>query len=79
MQEKSRSIFGNPMTGRVYRKAVNSKKKYSKKFGDDTGVSYPVSLQKNSHIGDLLGVVDVLLSRKTRLSDRHRQKESRMH
>lgn len=61
MEEKSKIIFGNPMTGRVYRKAVKSKRKYVKKFGDDAGVSYPVFLQKNNHIGDLLGVVDVLL------------------
>lgn len=61
MQEKSKHIFGNPMTGRTYRRAVKSKQKYIKKFGDDTGVNYPVSLQKNTHIGDLLGVVDVLL------------------
>lgn len=69
MQEKSKYIFGNPMTDKVYRKAVKSKKKYMKKFGDDTGVNYPVSLQKNTHIGDSLGVVDVLLPQEGQKAD----------
>ncbi|MCM1308168.1 MAG: hypothetical protein NC223_06180 [Butyrivibrio sp.] len=69
MQEKSKIIFGNPMTGKTYRKAVKSKKKYIKRFGDDTGASYPILLRKNTHIGDLLGVVDVLLPQEKRGAD----------
>ncbi len=61
MSEKSKMIFGNPMTEAVYRKAVQSKKKYMKKFGDDTNVSYPVKIEKNTHIGEQLGVMNVLL------------------
>ena len=61
MSEKSKIIFGNPMTEAVYRKAVQSKKKYMKKFGDDTSVSYPVKIEKNTHIGEQLGVMNVLL------------------
>ena len=44
MEEKSKVIFGNPMPDKVYRKAVKSKKKYAKKFGDDAGariLKYP--------------------------------------
>ena len=41
MAEKSKVIFGNPMTAGTYRKAVKSKKKYAKKFGDDSKASYP--------------------------------------
>lgn len=37
MEEKSKVIFGNPMPDKVYRKAVKSKKKYAKKFGNDAG------------------------------------------
>lgn len=59
MKEKSKLIFGNEMTDKVYRKAVRTKKKNIKKFGDDGNCSYPVNLRKNEHIGDLLGVVDV--------------------
>lgn len=61
MNEKSKIIFGNPMTDKVYRKAVHSKRKYMKKFGDDSAVDYPVSIEKNTHIGDSLGVMNVLL------------------
>lgn len=61
MKDKSKSIFGNEMSNKVYRKAVKSKKKYMKKFGDDSNVNYPVSLKKNPYIGDSLGVYNVLL------------------
>ena len=61
MTEKSKEIFGNPIKGGTYKKAVRSKKKYAKKFGDDRQASYPVSIEKNSHIGDLLGVMDIKL------------------
>lgn len=61
MKEKSREIFGNKMPQKVYRKAAKSKKKFQKKFGDDSKVDYPVVLKENAHIGDSLGVVDVLL------------------
>ena len=61
MVDKSKVIFGNEMSDKVYKKAVKSKKKYAKKFGDDSNVDYPVYIQKNEHIGDSLGVYDILL------------------
>lgn len=61
MKEKSKEIFGNPMTEKTYQKAVKSKKRYAKKFGNDSGQNYPIILEKNPHIGDLLGVYDVKL------------------
>lgn len=61
MEEKSKVIFGNPMKASVYKKAVGSKKKYAKKFGDDANISYPATLEKNPVIGDILGVQDVRL------------------
>lgn len=61
MQEKSKAIFGNPMKVSVYKKAVRSKKKYAKKFGNDASVSYPATLKKNPVIGDILGVQDIRL------------------
>ena len=61
MEEKSKEIFGNPIKGGTYKKAVRSKAKYAKKFGDDAEADYPVSICKNEHIGDLLGVMDVKL------------------
>ena len=56
---KSKVIFGNEMPNSVYRKALRSKKKYIKKFGDDSAKSYPVVIKSNPHIGDLLGVKDL--------------------
>ena len=44
MKEKSKLIFGNEMTDKVYRKAVRTKKKNIKKFGDDRNCSYPVTV-----------------------------------
>ena len=54
--EKSKLIFGNEISSRAYKKAVKSKKKFIRKFGDDTNVNYPVYIQKNPYIGDSLGV-----------------------
>lgn len=59
--ERSRDIFGNRMKDSVYRKAVNSKRKYQKKFGDDSQAEYQVILKKNPHIGESLGVWNVEL------------------
>lgn len=61
MEEKSKVIFGNEIKNSKYKKSVKSKKKYIKKFGDDSNVNYPVSLQKNPYIGDSLNVVNVLV------------------
>ena len=61
MEEKSKRIFGNPVSVKTYKKAVKSKEKYARKFGDDTKADYPVSIRKNEHIGDLIGVMDVNL------------------
>ncbi|MCR4842344.1 MAG: hypothetical protein K5840_03660 [Eubacterium sp.] len=61
MKDKSRTIYGNPVSERDYKKAVNSKKKYEKKFGDDSYRDYPVCIRDNEHIGESLGVKDILL------------------
>ncbi len=61
MKDKSKVIFGNEIPEKVYKKAVKSKKKYMKKFGDDSNVNYPVIVRKNPVIGDSLGVQDIRL------------------
>ena len=61
MKDKSKVIFGNVMPEKVYNKALKSKKKYMKKFGDDSNVSYPTIVRKNPVIGDMLGVSDIRL------------------
>lgn len=60
-KERARVIFGNEMSGKVYRKAVKSKGKYSKRYGDDSQADYQPYLEKNPHIGQELGVVDIKL------------------
>ncbi|MBO6214601.1 MAG: hypothetical protein J6N76_03575 [Lachnospiraceae bacterium] len=59
--EKSRVIFGNRISDRDYKKAVKSKTKYARKFGDDSNADYPAYLEKNPYIGDSLGVENVLV------------------
>jgi len=59
--DKSKVIFGNEMSEKVYRKAVASKNKYIKKFGDDTNKDYPIKIEENPYIGESLGVKNVLV------------------
>jgi hypothetical protein len=61
MKDKSKEIFGNKISDRDYKKALKSKAKYAKKFGDDSSVDYPVKIEKNKYIGDSLGVNNVLV------------------
>lgn len=61
MNNKSKVIFGNKISSHVYRKAVNSKRRYIKKFGDDSQKNYSVMIQKNPYIGDMLGVNNILI------------------
>ncbi|MCR5217447.1 MAG: hypothetical protein K6D58_02075, partial [Treponema sp.] len=61
MQDKARLIFGNRIENSAYKKACKSKKKFIKKFGDDSDKDYAVRIQKNKFIGDLLGVKNILV------------------
>ncbi|MBQ1460296.1 MAG: hypothetical protein IIZ26_05075 [Oscillospiraceae bacterium] len=59
MQDKSKIIFGNVISDADYRKAVASKAKYAKKFGDDSAAPHPAIVVNNPHIGEALGVRDI--------------------
>ena len=61
MEDKSKVIFGNVIPDKAYKKACKTKAKNAKKYGDDSNVDYKVVIEKNDHIGDSLGVYDVLL------------------
>ena len=61
--DKSKSIFGNAMSGRTYKKAVAGKKKYIRRFGDDSKVDYELKIRDNKHIGDILGVKDIVVAK----------------
>lgn len=67
--DKSRNIFGNPMPAKVYRKAEKTKRKYQKKFGDDSNETYNL---KTANI-DVLSPINtkslVLSESETNLND----------
>ena len=65
MQDKSKVIFNNEIDRKAYRKAINSKKKYARKYGDDNNADYKVTIKKNKYIGDMLGVYDVKVEDKS--------------
>jgi hypothetical protein len=49
------------MTDQVYRKAVRTKERFLRKFGDDAGRSYPLSAVPAPAIGETLGVKKLVL------------------
>ncbi len=59
MSDRAKVIYGNIMPDNVFLKAEKSKKKFIKKFGDDTKKNYPVKIVENQYIGDLLGVQNI--------------------
>ena len=69
MEDKSKKIYGNDIDRRAYRKAVNSKKRFAKKYGDDSRKNYPVTVNKNKYIGDALGVYDVRVGDKSEVKE----------
>ena len=65
MEEKSKMIFGNLVGDKAYRKAVRGKKKYQRKYGDDSKADYPVKLVKNAVLNAPLGVEDIRVAEGT--------------
>ena len=59
VDDRTRNIFGNDMKTKVVKSAVRKKKKYVKKFGDDSNIRYQLVTERNNSIGDLLGVVNL--------------------
>lgn len=59
--DKSSIIFGNKIKESVVRKAERQKKKFVKKFGDDSETNYKLVPIKNDTIGDMLGVVNLTI------------------
>ncbi|MBE6015239.1 MAG: hypothetical protein E7241_07720 [Lachnospiraceae bacterium] len=62
MKDRAKVIYGNKISKKDYRKAVKSKQKYIKKFGNDSGADYKPFVRKNPVIGDILGVKDIRLN-----------------
>lgn len=59
--DRTSVIFGNAMSNKVVRQASKKKKGFQKKFGDDSTVKYPLKLEKNKSIGDILGVENMVI------------------
>jgi len=59
MTDRSKNIFGNVISGKDYKKALKSKAKFIRKFGDDSDKPHPAILVENPTIGPLLGVNDI--------------------
>ncbi len=66
--EKSRRIFGNEMSERSYRKALRTKEKFARKYGDDGDRIYHLRTEPAPAIGGLLGVQNLVLSEETGVS-----------
>ncbi len=60
--ERSKVIFGNEMSEKAYRKAVSTKNKFIRKYGDDSGKIYHLSASPAPAIGDILGVEQLKIS-----------------
>ncbi len=59
MKDLAKNIFGNEISNKDYKKSVKSKKKYQKKFGDDSNVDYKAVVTENPYIGESLGVKNI--------------------
>ncbi|MCX7774429.1 MAG: hypothetical protein N2376_15170, partial [Clostridia bacterium] len=70
--DRSKMIFGNEMPEKVYRKAERAKKKHIKKFGDDAGAHYSLSVQDNPVIGPFIGVKNIVTGRDGQPFDPHK-------
>ena len=53
MLEKSKIIFGNPMSEKDVKKADGTRKKFLKKYGDDSGMEYRFALRENPVLAPL--------------------------
>jgi hypothetical protein len=61
--ERSKSIFGNEISSKVYNKAVKAKKKHLKKFGDDSNTLYHLSVEEKTTLAPFLGIKNIVTSK----------------
>ena len=59
--ERSESVYGNEQKASTVRKAEKSKKKYIKRFGDDSNANYSAEVVENAYIGEMLGVKNIVI------------------
>lgn len=65
--EKSKLIFNNKIEDRVYRKALKSKKKYIKKYGDDLNKKYTLSSENIDCLENYIPTKNIVINNKERL------------
>ncbi|WP_461207402.1 DUF6937 domain-containing protein [Clostridium sp. DL1XJH146] len=58
---KSKIIFGNEMSEKVFTKSEKQKKKYIKKFGDDREKVYKLSSVDNDTLGSFLNIKNIVI------------------
>ncbi|MGH4138681.1 DUF6937 domain-containing protein [Clostridium sp.] len=63
--ERSRSIFGNEISDKVYNKAVKAKNKHIKNFGDDSNSVYYLSASDNATLSPFIGIKNIVTSEGT--------------
>jgi len=59
MTDRSKVIFGNEISKKAYKKALRSKKKFAKKYGDDSAKEYSAKIVPNAVLNAPLGVLDI--------------------
>ena len=60
--DRARSVFGNEQDDATYQKAVQSKERYLRRFGDDSKAVCHLSAAPTPVIGDMLGVRNLVIS-----------------
>jgi len=58
---KSKKIFDNEINPKAYKKAVKTKNKYIKKFGDDSHKNYPLKVIENKTLKPFIGVENIVI------------------
>ena len=61
--DRSKNIFGNEISNKVYNKAVKAKKKHIKKFGDDSNVIYHLGVEENTALTPFIGIKNIVISK----------------
>lgn len=70
--DKSRIIFGNEISNGVYKKAVKAKKKYIKKYGDDSKAVYNLAVEKNQTLEPFIGIKNIVIGQGTEKIDKEK-------
>ena len=63
--DSSKFVFENEISRKAYRKAIRTKAKFIKKFGDDTDAVYHLSFTEAPVIGEAFNVRNIVISEKS--------------